>query len=154
MRVGFTMNKVVAASALLVACSKQPASPASPSPPTPPSSSAKPAALDARAEAFVTAWKGAKADKQTSLDAYLADHVTIRYRHAADEPAAAPQVVSRADASKRLIDDVEGFVIGDRQSCDARCCQFDTHFQRGDTKAAIASICLDNKLVTEVEAEQ
>ncbi|MBL9012996.1 MAG: hypothetical protein JNL83_02400 [Myxococcales bacterium] len=120
-------------SALLVACSTSPS-------------------LEARADAFVAAWKHAKYDQGPSIESYLAEKVTVHYLRAPDEPRMEPQVFARADAATTLTGTIEGFVIGDRRSCDARCCTFDTHFQHGDMLAAVASICFHDGAVTTVEA--
>ncbi len=120
-------------SALLVACSK------SPSP-------------EAQADAFVAAWRHAKYEQGPSIEPYLAANVTVHYVRGADEPPMEPQVLDRARAAKTLTDTIEGFVIGERRSCDARCCTFDTHYQRGDMLAAVASICFDREGATAVEA--
>ena len=120
-------------SALLVACSTSPS-------------------LEARADAFVAAWRHAKYDHGPSIESYLAEKVTVHYVRAADEPPSEPQVFARAAAAKTLTDTIEGFIIGERRSCDARCCTFDTKYQRGDMLAAVASICFDNEGVTAVEA--
>jgi hypothetical protein len=145
------VQRLVIASLLTAACSTTQQSTPAASKPT--QSPGKSAPLDARADEFVAAWRRAKHDKGPSINSYLAEHVMLRYQRAADEPNTAPSKLDRADAAKRLTDAVEGFVVGSRTSCDARCCQFDTNFQRSDLVAAIASICFDHDLVTDIEAQ-
>ena len=87
-----------------------------------------------------------------SIEPLLAERVTITYQHAADEAGSAPQVLARPDAAKALVATVEGFLIGDRQTCDARCCKFDPKGQHGDMVSAVASVCFDHDLVSAVDA--
>lgn len=132
---------------LAIACASNTPSPGPNAPTANRAAATQPATIAPRADAFVDAWR-----KGSKLDEYLAAHVTITWRGAADEPSGPTYTLASAAAATRLADPSERFIVGDKRECDARCCHYNTSFVHGDTTSAVSSVCFAANAVASIEA--